>query len=228
MDLLAHLASNERCVGLLGWRAQADLRPLQHTKRAVRVSRNIGLRESLTGSQFWVSNVGDRFCASHGLSAGLGSPSCLGRLFRHGSSFLLFKHSPNLIYTTRGNLSATFFSRRLFLDTPELAYVYYELPFGQGKRFLKTGALGQIVGGWQIPGSRASTRPLSHTTNRVRYCQCWCREPRGSYLHRPACGPYVRQIVLTPSVSRCHPPAALVIPRGMSFSSLVQKTSICR
>lgn len=35
--------------------------------------------------------------------------------------------------------------------TVNIIYIY-ELPWGPGKRFLQTGAIGQIVGGWQVSG----------------------------------------------------------------------------
>ena len=74
-----------------------------------------------------------------------------------------------------GPSGQTYYNRRLEKaistnDVPNVAAISYsyELPFGPGRRFLnRTGALGLIVGGWQLTGIHQyqSGRPISLTAN---------------------------------------------------------------
>ncbi len=66
----------------------------------------------------------------------------------------------------------------------KLTYVY-ELPFGQGKRYLSTGAVGAIIGGWRISGiqSYASGLPMNIGTNAPSF-------NIGEYSNRPTITTY--------------------------------------
>lgn len=65
-------------------------------------------------------------------------------IFAFGGTFNITQNSHNL-RAERGRASTDFPHRFV------LSYVY-ELPFGQGKALLSSGALGKILGGWQVNG----------------------------------------------------------------------------
>lgn len=66
----------------------------------------------------------------------------------------------------------------------KITYVY-QLPVGHGQRYLSTGALGAIVGGWRVSGiqSYASGLPMNIGTDAVNF-------PIGEYSNRPTITTY--------------------------------------